>query len=115
MQNAKMYMCSAMCCACELRRAIHTTHVRCGCGLRCGVAFACGAASVPVAVVCIVAARVAMARMRLCRGKEFSDELLRDVSSNLANTFFSELNEEMPTERACDAPAKHPVGLPRYE
>ena len=47
-------------------------HVQCGCGSRCGVAFACGAASVPVAVVCIVAARAAMARMRFCRGKELS-------------------------------------------
>ena len=66
-----MCMCSAMCCASELRRAIHTTHAGCGCGSRCGVAVVCGGASVRVAVVCIVAARAAMARMRFLSGEEF--------------------------------------------
>ena len=66
-----MCMCSAMCCACELRRAIHTTHAGCGCGSRCGVAVVCGGASVRVAVVCIVAARAAMARMRFLSGEKF--------------------------------------------
>ena len=66
-----MCMCSAMCRACELRRAIHTTYVGCGCGSRCGVAVACSAASVPVAAACNGAARAAMARMLFCRGRSF--------------------------------------------
>ena len=45
--------------------------VRCGCGSRCGVAVVCGGASVRVAVVRIVAWRVAMARMRFVSGEEF--------------------------------------------
>ena len=71
MQNAEICMCSAMCCASELQRAIRMVCVACRRGLHCAVAIARSASSVPVAAVCIAAARAALARMRFCRGKKF--------------------------------------------
>ena len=47
------------------------TYVGRGCGSHYGVAVVCGAVSAPVAVVCIVAGRVAMARMRFVSGESF--------------------------------------------